>query len=1119
MDNLNQAKRDKFLNNLEMAKNLLTVAGDIATSVSPLKNISSAKGLIFMQSTSGGIIVDTAKGDTWDEQVVGIVGDFIGYYVVSFIPYIGTGINSVLTLSGNHLGSHLKNALKSMKLYDKENSYTYTYKKDFQAMVGGQLQKVPYAKVPINKNGEMVTTPTHQPLYYTSNEAEYNHYETIKNSVKEKEISELSFKEICDFFAVLNTPMSSEYNKALKYNNGKQEHIDDKQTLYEIFSAYASENGIDAETSLSSFSEKLHSFIKEAISTIFSLKNIYVVSISSDGTNNISKINKALKKREENSEFKAGNKEEILLICPYHSAQIIAPYQPKNTKLTIILADKTYLDCVNLNPQGSKDESKLILTNYKFNPYETNSKEEDIKFVDSATSGDVTLYKDSNNKFISQDKKYSYDGSKVTLNFFNNLNFNLLNFAKENGFSLRSDKSSAMFDARLKLADKEESKPTTNSGNCNLIVKNLIITDENLNSSDIKEIYLHNCEDKRVYRSCSLEKNDNDEADKNSYTAKFNINLVLDKDQSVFKRTTKFILAYRDLSKDYSTSDIHSMSDNSVISLEAKRKVEGSITFEQKTSLVEVANNITGVVVDVQSIDQTTIKDTINLKAIYKPNKGDDNYKEVNWSYKIIRQGEYNKEVKANFVTNDIKLEGEKFKGKEINFTPQTDIKDQELLEKLKEGDSTLVFFAYLKSPRYTTRYGKTHGIVDFKVPMKLKYENNKLYIYEFGHTDKSLGFDASLSDKFSCEINEAKKSTNSGGKYYVSSSINSQSIGIFKDHKLKEPAYQVISNNGKSSRVPFEIYVADVKTKNTILGNKGGINLINNENKNKFISKFNEIKQKVKLENGESIGVEIIEDDVCFCNRKITVDELLKIGINKTKANEFVNYINATMEAYNINTCKRKLHFLAQIRHESSDFKFLHELASGSDYEKREDLGNTNEGDGKRFKGRGLIQITGRKNYKAYGDYKKIDFTKGNNNLKLENKGYAVDSAGWFWSKYLNVDLNIYADLDDLFYISYRINGGFNGFYDRKQKLISMANKIKCKNSSFNNLINNNYSIKHSKAWNIHNAIYRYIMDLKNAEMRDCCVRYLELTINEKDDKKIEKRRERVNQILKGTK
>ena len=667
--------------------------------------------------------------------------------------------------------------------------------------------------------------------------------------------NDLSFEAALDLFSILNLPHSWSNNDKYK---SLSNYEDSKQTLLEF---QKSLNDFDIVI-FEPFCKKINYMLSKS----FSLNNIYVVSISSDGTNNISKINKALKKREENSEFKAGNKEEILLICPYYSAQIIAPYQPKNTKLTIILADKTYLDCINLNPQGSKDESKLMLTNYKFNPYEANSKEEDIKFVDSATSGDVTLYKDSNNKFISQDKKYSYDGSKVTLNFFNNLNFNLLNFAKENGFSLRSDKSSAMFDVRLKLADKEESKPTTNNGNCNLIVKNLIITDENLNSSDIKEIYLHNCEDKRVYRSCSLEKNDNEEADKNSYTAKFNINLILDKDQSVFKRTTKFILAYRDLSKDYSTSDIHSMSDNGVISLEAKKKAEGSITYDLKTSLIEVANNITGVVVDIQNIDQTTIQDTINLKAVYKPNKGDDNYKEVNWSYKIIKQGEYNKEVKSNFVANDIKLEGEKFKGKEISFTPQTDIKDQKLLDKLKEGDSTLVFFAYLKAPRYTTRYGKTHGRVDFKVPMKLKYENNKLYIYEFDHTDKNLGFDASLSNKFACEINEVKGSTNFGGKYFISSSINSQSIGIFRDHKLKDPAYQVISNNGKSSRVLFEIYASDNKIKSAILGNKDGINLINNENKSKFISKFNEIKQKVKLQDGESVSIEVIEDNVCFC-------------------------------------------------------------------------------------------------------------------------------------------------------------------------------------------------------------------------------------------------------------
>ena len=704
-----------------------------------------------------------------------------------------------------------------------------------------------------------------------------------KRRLWESDIFDLKYKD--DFEAIINIfnhiniskyndQTIAKYIRAYEGRNFTEKNITDFKADAESrkLKNYFSFKYNKINATLAPFVDKLHSLLKEVINTTFDNKNIYVVYLKSDGTNNISAINKALQEREKNSEFKEGKKEEILLIYPHQSAQPTAPYQPKNTRLTIILASENYLDCSNLNPSGNSSESRLILTNYKFNSYKTNYNASNIKFINPFTSKETILYKDEVGNFISQDKKYSYNSAnKIVLNFFDNLNFNLLNFAKENG-SLRSDKASSMFDIKLKLASNNSSVPTTNNGNFNLVITNLIITDENQNSTDIKEIYLHNGEDKRVYKSYYLKKNEttnDDELEKNSYTAKFNINLISDKNQGAFKKTTKFILAARDLSKDYSTSEIHSMSDNGVVSLEANQKQSGQATYELKTSLIDIANNIFNVTIDIPNKkDRTTIttKDTINLKAKYKPNKGDDNYKEINWSYKIIKKDEYNGEVRANIVTNDIKLEGEKFKGKETNFTPQTDIKDQELLEKLKEDDSTIVFFACLKAPRYTTRYGKTHGKIDFKVPMKLKYENNKLYIYEFGHTDKSLGFDASLSDKFSCEINEAKKSTNSGGKYYVSSSINSQSIGIFKDHKLKEPAYQVISNNGKSSRVPFEIYVADVKTKNTILGNKGGINLINNENKNKFISKFNEIKQKVKLENGESIGVEIIEDDVCFC-------------------------------------------------------------------------------------------------------------------------------------------------------------------------------------------------------------------------------------------------------------
>lgn len=698
-----------------------------------------------------------------------------------------------------------------------------------------------------------------------------------KRRLWESDIFDLIYKD--DFEAVINIFSSLnifkfneermiKYILAYEKRNFTEENISSfkKDAASRNLTSHFSFKYNKIKDTVAPFLNKLHSLIKEVTSTVFDFKNIYVVNLNSDGTNNISKINKALEERERNSEFKEGSKEEILLILPHKSAQPIAPYQPKNTKLTIILADKTYLDCVNLNPSGKKDESKIILTNYKYNPYNTNKKD-NIKFIDPSTSTEVTLYKDNTGKFVSQDGKYFFDNAnKLTLNFFNNLNFNLLNFAKENNFNLRNDKASSMFNIMLKLSDKEPSVSTTHKGNFDLTVSDLIITDENQNSTDIKKIYLHNGEDKKVYKSYYLEKNSSsdNEADKDSYTAKFNINLIQDKDQSAFKKTTKMILASRDLSKDHSTEEIHSMSDNGVISLEAKKKAEGSTTYDLKTSLVDIANNITNVVIE--NTGKLNVKDTIKLKAMYKPNKGDDNYKDINWAYEVIRQDEYNKEVKDNNPTGYIALEGDKFKGKEISFTPQTDIKDQKLLDKLKEGDSTLVFFAYLKAPRYTTRYGKTHGRVDFKVPMKLKYENNKLYIYEFDHTDKNLGFDASLSNKFACEINEVKGSTNFGGKYFISSSINSQSIGIFRDHKLKDPAYQVISNNGKSSRVLFEIYASDNKIKSAILGNKDGINLINNENKSKFISKFNEIKQKVKLQDGESVSIEVIEDNVCFC-------------------------------------------------------------------------------------------------------------------------------------------------------------------------------------------------------------------------------------------------------------
>lgn len=139
---------------------------------------------------------------------------------------------------------------------------------------------------------------------------------------------------------------------------------------------------------------------------------------------------------------------------------------------------------------------------------------------------------------------------------------------------------------------------------------------------------------------------------------------------------------------------------------------------------------------------------------------------------------------------------------------------------------------------------------------------------------------------------------------------------------------------------------------------------------------------------------------------------------------------INATMDKYGIDTNLRKCHFLAQILHESGSLKYTEEIASGEAYEGRLDLGNRIKGDGVKFKGRGLIQLTGRANYAKYGKYVGEDLEA---NPKLVATKYVADVAGWFW---LTKNLNSFADFDDLRGVTKRINGGYNGLIDRERYL-----------------------------------------------------------------------------------
>lgn len=141
--------------------------------------------------------------------------------------------------------------------------------------------------------------------------------------------------------------------------------------------------------------------------------------------------------------------------------------------------------------------------------------------------------------------------------------------------------------------------------------------------------------------------------------------------------------------------------------------------------------------------------------------------------------------------------------------------------------------------------------------------------------------------------------------------------------------------------------------------------------------------------------------------------------------------YFDKWLTNSSINTYLRICHFIAQCAHESDGFKTLEEYASGKAYEGREDLGNTQPGDGKRYKGRGIIQLTGRANYAEAGKDLKIDLV---NRPDLgTDPEISVRTAIWFWEK---KKLNQFADKDDVTTITKRINGGLNGFDDRKKKL-----------------------------------------------------------------------------------
>jgi putative chitinase len=156
-----------------------------------------------------------------------------------------------------------------------------------------------------------------------------------------------------------------------------------------------------------------------------------------------------------------------------------------------------------------------------------------------------------------------------------------------------------------------------------------------------------------------------------------------------------------------------------------------------------------------------------------------------------------------------------------------------------------------------------------------------------------------------------------------------------------------------------------------------------------------------------------------------------------------FAGPLNDAMAEFGITTPARMAAFLAQVGHESGQLRYVRELASGTAYEGRADLGNTQPGDGARYRGRGLIQITGRANYQAasialLGDAQRLL----DNPALLEGAALAARSAAWFWR---TKQLSALADAGRFDDITQRINGGQNGRADRRKLWASARQVLQC--------------------------------------------------------------------------
>ncbi|EOJ1399891.1 hypothetical protein ACM16H_001672 [Campylobacter jejuni] len=462
----------------------------------------------------------------------------------------------------------------------------------------------------------------------------------------------------------------------------------------------------------------------------FSLDNIYCIAnycenLGANKLDNVALLNKTLRQKFEKLE--ANTPHNILILYPNPTPSIIQIEQPKNTFITLLIGAKAKIDCSKL----IEDQCELMYL--KYDPTQEEQQAINPQAFSCSTQEELILKKEDEIYFKAVKNNISYfinknDGIlKVALTSNEENAIELYSFAKENQFKILQDKASKMLKIYLKLERySSEEILSHRGGNFELTLNNLKILDKNGNNHEtITKIFLHNCENRRIYESLKLEYQEG------IYKSSFKIDLILDENSSFFKRATKCIIATKTL-EGFSTSQMHKIGNVAIVSLSSADKQGGCYTFTNKVSMQDFGENL---YLDTETNGyEKQIKNSrenlyiTNLKA-YKEKEQQNTTDKIPYNETIFVRAYLNNEEKFFFdetikwaycVKKEEELECnqskikilENLQGNDITFnTSMLSQNDRNILYNMNEKYQ-LILFAYFNTPAFKTTQGITHLVL-----------------------------------------------------------------------------------------------------------------------------------------------------------------------------------------------------------------------------------------------------------------------------------------------------------------------------------------------------------------------------------------------------------------------